>query len=123
MARVSKKEQIKFLKKWSAALRSGTYRQAEGRLRRGDSYCCLGVATCISGDTPVQKDEAHGTIHNGRFPETHAFLGGSGISLLDAYLPGVQLVSFPTMNDDYKMSFDEIADIVDIIVWEMTHGT
>lgn len=29
--------------KWVAALRSGEYKQAKGRLRDGDAYCCLGV--------------------------------------------------------------------------------
>ncbi len=29
--------------KWLAALRSGNYTQAQGRLRVGDSFCCLGV--------------------------------------------------------------------------------
>jgi hypothetical protein len=30
-------------KLWVAALRSGEYKQAIGMLRRGDSFCCLGV--------------------------------------------------------------------------------
>lgn len=29
--------------KWVAALRSGEYKQAFGRLRDGDLFCCLGV--------------------------------------------------------------------------------
>jgi hypothetical protein len=31
-------------KEWVAALRSGAYQQTAGRLRRGDNFCCLGVA-------------------------------------------------------------------------------
>jgi hypothetical protein len=30
-------------KKWIAALRSGKYMQTTGRLRDGNSFCCLGV--------------------------------------------------------------------------------
>lgn len=30
--------------RWVDALRSGEYEQCEGALRRGDKYCCLGVA-------------------------------------------------------------------------------
>ena len=30
--------------KWVAALRSGEYGQARGRLREGNRFCCLGVA-------------------------------------------------------------------------------
>ena len=29
---------------WVNALESGSYRQAKGRLRKGNSYCCLGIA-------------------------------------------------------------------------------
>lgn len=35
--------------KWIAALRSGAYKQGKGRLRRGDSYCCLGVLCEVAG--------------------------------------------------------------------------
>lgn len=35
-----------------AALRSGKYKQATNALRKGDSYCCLGVACEISGIGP-----------------------------------------------------------------------
>ncbi len=31
-------------KKWVKALRSGKYEQANGKLRVGDGFCCLGVA-------------------------------------------------------------------------------
>jgi hypothetical protein len=30
--------------RWTAALRGGEFRQASGRLRTGDAWCCLGVA-------------------------------------------------------------------------------
>ena len=35
--------------KWVAALRSGEYQQAYGRLRDDNSFCCLGVLCDISG--------------------------------------------------------------------------
>ena len=35
-------------KLWVAALRSGKYKQGRGRLRRGDSFCCLGVLCDLS---------------------------------------------------------------------------
>ena len=37
------------IQKWVDALRSGKYAQTTGRLREGDSFCCLGVACEISG--------------------------------------------------------------------------
>ena len=39
-------KQVKKL--WIAALKSGEYAQGKGRLRRGDSYCCLGVLCDLS---------------------------------------------------------------------------
>lgn len=33
----------KTIEAWVAALRSGEYKQAQGQLRDGDRFCCLGV--------------------------------------------------------------------------------
>ena len=33
-----------FKTQWIAALRSGYYEQGRGALRKGDTFCCLGVA-------------------------------------------------------------------------------
>lgn len=41
-----------FAEKWIAALRSGEYKQGEGSLFDGDSYCCLGVGCVVSGMRP-----------------------------------------------------------------------
>ena len=55
---MSKKEQKlpkAFKAKWLKALRSGTFKQGQGRLHEKiegeDTYCCLGVACVISGVT------------------------------------------------------------------------
>jgi hypothetical protein len=37
-----------FKRKWVEALRSGKYAQGTGRLRDGDSFCCLGVLCDLS---------------------------------------------------------------------------
>jgi len=37
-------------KRWVEALRSGEYEQGRNWLRRGDRYCCLGVACDIAAD-------------------------------------------------------------------------
>jgi hypothetical protein len=39
----------KNIRKWVEALRSGKFKQTSGSLKRGDAYCCLGVACEISG--------------------------------------------------------------------------
>ena len=38
-----------FKAKWVAALRSGEYKQAKGRLQEDGAYCCLGVAMKLCG--------------------------------------------------------------------------
>lgn len=40
-----------FLDRWIAALRSGTYTQAQGGLRRPEGFCCLGVACDVFDPT------------------------------------------------------------------------
>lgn len=44
-------------KKWATALRSGEYNQGYGRLRDGDSFCCLGVLC------DLYEKETQQTIH------------------------------------------------------------
>ena len=46
-------------KAWLAALRSGTYKQIEGKLRDNDGYCCLGVA-CELHDATKWEEGAGG---------------------------------------------------------------
>lgn len=38
---------------WVEALRSGAYVQSTGTLRRGDKFCCLGVACVVAADNGV----------------------------------------------------------------------
>ena len=37
-------------KKWVKALRSGEFEQGTGYLRKGDKFCCLGVACAVYQD-------------------------------------------------------------------------
>jgi hypothetical protein len=52
------KQEIK--QKWVKALRSGKYKQGEGRLKQKDTFCCLGVLCDLyrkeTGE-PWEKDE------------------------------------------------------------------
>ena len=40
-------------RKWIAALESGKFKQAKGRLFDGKGYCCLGVACVVMGEKPT----------------------------------------------------------------------
>lgn len=50
-------------RRWIAALRSGKYKQGQGRLKTGTGeYCCLGVACAIRETRPGASG---GMVHNG----------------------------------------------------------
>lgn len=49
--------------KWVDALRSGKYKQGIGQLRRGDTFCCLGVACDIARED--LKEEWRGEDFDG----------------------------------------------------------
>lgn len=53
-----------FKSKWCAALRSGEYKQGEGRLRRGNTFCCLGVAADLI-DPDAWYEEKGGFLWRG----------------------------------------------------------
>lgn len=53
-------------KKWVAALRSGEYKQTQGRLQENDCYCCLGVACDLfikEHPDKLVRQEVEGRIH------------------------------------------------------------
>lgn len=103
-------------KKWIAALRSGEYRQAKGRLRDGSSFCCLGVLC---------------NVHAQEFPDiakrqrqTNAYIGAEKVppeevmewSGLNERNPVVRFWemerSLAELNDEGE-SFETIADLIE----------
>ena len=104
-------------RKWVAALRSGEFEQAQGRLKDGDAYCCLGVACELYiRETGV-----------GSWDERSSFLNGDGRAY-SAVLPdelqtwlGVRAdvasyaegVCALTIDNDNGKTFTEIADIIE----------
>jgi hypothetical protein len=85
------------------ALRSGEYRQAQGRI--GDAkrkhLCCIGVAAVANGWTPGDGDEDTGTAA--------MFIG---IIAHRADHP-TELDEWVHWNDGRKLSFPEIADLIE----------
>ena len=87
------------------ALESGTYKQAQGRLRRGDAFCCLGVACNIHDPSLWNAAETYSlntyclTI---RVREDYGFYDSDGAPEFD---DGPSLV---LLNDDGK-TFPQIA--------------
>lgn len=109
---------------WIEALRSGNYKQCDGALKKGDSYCCLGVAC----DLYIAEHE-----------EAKWLLAGAKVSSLPAsgqvlphevrdwmglrYCDGgfvesrtsmnVRLTSTLAVTNDRGATFTEIADLIE----------
>lgn len=95
--------------KWVAALRSGEYTQAEGRLRAGDSFCCLGVLC----DLYARENPDCKWMQDGSFdvpddctlaPTSVPVVGDQVAAWIGEYEPN----SYAKMNDNGK-TFLEIA--------------
>ena len=113
--------------KWITALRSGEYKQTGGRLRKGDSYCCLGVLTDL-----YDKDK---DIKCHAWHEEDGHYGyKSGDEIVEATLPesvmkwadldelnpivrddrmGEPLTSLAYLNDNEGLDFNQLADIIE----------
>ena len=113
--------------KWITALRSGEYKQAGGRLRKGDCYCCLGVLTDLY-DKDIQND------HHGWYEEDgHYGYASDGVTV-EATLPrsvmkwadltecsptvleermGQPVTSLAYLNDKEALDFNQLADIIE----------
>jgi hypothetical protein len=111
----------KAAKQWVAALRSGKYQQCTNGLRKGNTYCCLGVANEISGlgkwiddyafqDATLAEAEVAGEdkTYEEEFtsPDVQEWLG---LRTKDGSIGGITLAE---LNDD-GVPFDEIADIIE----------
>lgn len=95
---------------WCAALRSGEYRQGTYQLRRKvdeDStvFCCLGVLCEISPHEYEGRDQ-----WLPRDVQQWAGLDKNSPRLL---LPDSGRVSIDVLNDDYGLSFNQLADMIE----------
>ena len=64
-----------FYNRWVEALKSGNYQKGTGYLRRGDSFCCLGIAcTILSNESlhistnPLDPQIYHYNAHHKSLP-------------------------------------------------------
>jgi hypothetical protein len=116
---------------WVAALRSGKYQQGFGALKRSsDKLCCEGVACLVAKEHGAQVEITYSAIDGwcfndsyGRMPTTVEEWLGVG-SRTDVLLPqpiqtaprrdevGCDIIPFVMMNDAWKFTFDQIADVI-----------
>lgn len=101
---------IEQAQQWTNALRSGKYLQGRSRLQFDNRFCCLGVACKIFAPNYERK---YGELA-GAFPTTDR---GAPFWLArisnDLYQKIGQ--SFVELNDNLDYSFDEIADIIELV--------
>lgn len=127
------------VKQWVEALRSGKYKQGRQALRnRNDEFCCLGVLCDISKNTlnldweldsnEVCESEVYTMERNGGVlpDKVWEYLGQEAtdykvqISITNSKLPESvangclsRYLYLVTLNDVYKLSFEQIADIIE----------
>jgi hypothetical protein len=99
-------EQRGYFIKWIEALESGEYEQCRMTLRKGNQYCCLGVM-CDLYDPNGWLNDYHlamplvpSSVVRQHFGLQYALVKEDG-----------QLVPYAKLNDNYKLSFSEIAAI------------
>lgn len=113
-------------RQWSAALRSGDYKQAKNRLCTEKGFCCLGVYAKKRG-VKFHPRERVDFLEDTPLPEIPELL-------LKQDFPSEILVdmkakklgpgdpkSFIAMNDSYGWTFAQIADFIDTYIdddWE-----
>jgi hypothetical protein len=105
-------------KKWINSLRSGEYEQGMGALRINDKYCCLGVLCDLYSkehNVPWKKDIEEGVY---LFNKCTAYLPKkvktwAGMKSFAGLLSSREMTSLTYLNDVHKMSFEEIADLIE----------
>lgn len=105
-------------KRWVDALRSGKYIQDERALNTGKGFCCLGVACEVFKDD-VGLEVRTGTTGEVYYDGGRHSLPASLQSLLEITMRGTLTTKvghrkhLTELNDLEKMTFDQIADVID----------
>lgn len=109
----------KQIQKWANALRSGKYKQGKGCFQSEKGYCCLGVACKIFVKNPILHDGGmlNGTVSFNHHPNAPEWL--LGISEDFKYKTDREeelwLLNDGKHGDDSRYTFDEIADILELV--------
>jgi hypothetical protein len=108
--------------RWTAALRSGRFKQGRSALRSQDELCCLGVLCELAAEAGVVsavpgKGDGHCWSYDGfvdYLPESvQEWAGLPGGNPL-ATAPGQRgAAPLAILNDEYDLSFAQIADAID----------
>ena len=113
---------------WLKALRSGEYKQGKLRLHQSGKYCCLGVICKLKGITEEQmggKGYPDGLPfeYREKLPEVITTPWNASFKRIfqlnpeDEISPGYEefITYLALLNDDFDMSFEEIADEIELL--------
>ncbi len=114
----------KNIEKWVEALRSGKYNQCQGGLQDSNGYCCLGVACDVF--IPKKKQITYTTPSGvttmaGGFP-TDQENAPLWLKNINDKVDKVLGQGLSDLNDSEDMSFDEIADMIELIFIHKAFG-
>ena len=94
------------------ALRSGKYQQCQSSLRKGNKFCCLGVACDVSkvGYWEHENVYCSKTERGNGFltKEVQNYYGFPCMAGIDAGKGGLNI-----LNDSYNFSFEQIAQVIE----------
>jgi len=104
---------------WVKALRSGKYKQTRGVLQDQDGYCCLGVACeVLIPDRTKEVYEMEGItpqyLLRGNMPGEQRF-APDWLDEVDGDFGDKTRHQLTELNDTLGFSFDEIADILEMV--------
>lgn len=101
---------------WLEALRSGRYQQAQGALKKGDGYCCLGVLVHVVDPDQLRYNEK---VPSMTWLERYG-IRFKGMKRQNDHSPaladmtrGGQVECATVWNDQAGRSFKEIADMIE----------
>lgn len=92
-----------FIRTWCAALRSGKYKQGTVYLYADKKYCCIGVGCIVAGADKKQ-------ILGQNYPDgDFDFIRAIDYDFMN------HGYSLSALNDDEQFTFDEIADLLELV--------
>ena len=110
-----------FKAKWVAALRSGKYQQGINVLRKGDKFCCLGVACDLIDPDAWESTNITVMVPGMKWPgawestSTYNIFGWQGLTAKTVDLPFIGISDAETLSNinDSGYTFEEIADYIE----------
>jgi hypothetical protein len=109
---------VKFNRKnldtWLEALRSGHYKQGKTQLRKGDQFCCLGVACDVAGLSPQVTSDGTYSYAGNNLVAPDALVEWLGFSV-GAFQSNGFLKNGSNLAhmNDIGTSFEDIADVIE----------